>query len=119
MSAKKAQSKNLISLSIRRGDQVAVIAGKDKGKKGKVLSVSAKSERVVVEGVNVVKRHVKPSSTNPQGGIVSKEIGIHASNVMVVDPKTGEPSRIGVRMEAGKKVRFAKKSGTVLPEVKA
>jgi large subunit ribosomal protein L24 len=115
----KAQSKNLKSLSIRRGDEVAVIAGKDKGKKGKVLSVSAKSERVVVEGVNIVKRHVKPSQLNPQGGIVTKEIGIHVSNVMVVDPKTGAPSRIGVRMEGDKKVRFAKKSGTVLPEVKA
>jgi large subunit ribosomal protein L24 len=106
-------------LLVRRGDLVAVIAGKDKGKKGKVLSVSAKTDRVVVEGVNVVKRHVKPSGANPQGGIVSKEAGVHISNVMVVDPKTGSPSRVGIRVEAGKRVRFAKKSGTVLPEVKA
>jgi large subunit ribosomal protein L24 len=106
-------------LLVRRGDQVAVIAGKDKGKKGKVMSVSAKHERVVVEGVNVVKRHARPSSANPQGGIVSKEAGIHISNVMVVDPKSGAPTRVGIRVEGGKRVRFAKKSGTVLPEVKA
>ena len=100
-----AQSKNLNGLSIRRGDEVAVIAGKDKGKKGKVLSVSAKSDRVVVEGVNVVKRHVKPSQLNPQGGIVTKEIGIHVSNVMVVDPDDGRPTRIGSRTETVEKRR--------------
>jgi len=103
-------------LTIRRGDLVAVIAGKDKGKQGKITRVLSKTERVVVEGVNVVKRHMKPSQTNPQGGIVTKESSIHVSNVNLVDPKTGKPTR--VRFDAKTGARVAK-SGAVIPAPEA
>lgn len=73
-----------------------------------------KQNRVIVEGVNIVKKHSKPSQLNPQGGIITKEAPIHVSNVMVLDPKTGEPTRVGFKVEDGKKVRIAKKSGELL-----
>lgn len=101
-------------MKIKKGDKVQVIAGSEKGSQGTVLSVLRKSNRVVVEGVNIAKRHIKPSQSNPDGGIVSKEAPIHASNVMVVDPKTKKPTRIGSDVVKGKKVRVAKKSGTNL-----
>ncbi len=88
-----------------------VMSGKDRGKKGKILKVFRDKDRVIVEGVNIVKKRIKPSAENPQGGIVEKEAPIHISNVMLVDPKTGEPTRIGYRFEDGKKIRYAKKSG--------
>jgi len=100
-------------VSIRKGDQVVVIAGKEKGKKGVVLSVSLKTGRVCVEGLNVVKRHVRASAQSPQGGIVSKELGLHASNVQLFCGKCARGVRFGVRevsAKAGaKKVRVCKR----------
>jgi large subunit ribosomal protein L24 len=102
-------------LHVKTGDTVVVITGKDKGKKGRVLAAFPKENRVLVEGVNMVKKHTKPNPSNPQGGIITKEAPIHASNVMVADPKTGEATRIGHKvLENGNKVRFAKKSGEVI-----
>ncbi|MFX4301210.1 50S ribosomal protein L24 [Alicyclobacillus tolerans] len=100
---------------VKKGDQVIVISGKDKNKKGQVLAVLPKKNRVIVEGVNVVKRHTKPNPNQPEGGIIEKEASIHASNIMLVDPKTGQATRIGHKfLEDGKKVRYAKKSGEIL-----
>ena len=97
---------------IKKDDIVRVIAGKDKGKEGKVTSVDTKTGRIIVEGVNVATKHSKPSQANPNGGIVKKENAIDVSNVMlVVDGKT---TRVGFRYEDGKKVRFAKKTGKTL-----
>ncbi|WP_216831078.1 50S ribosomal protein L24 [Alkalihalobacterium elongatum] len=101
-------------MHVKKGDTVKVISGKDKGKQGVILEAYPKKDRVLVEGVNIVKKHAKPSQDNPQGGIVSKEAAIHVSNVMIIDPKTGEPTRIGYKVEDGKKVRIAKKSGEAL-----
>jgi large subunit ribosomal protein L24 len=102
-------------LHVKKGDQVVVIAGKDKGKKGRILEAYPSEERVLVEGVNLVKRHTKPNAAYPQGGIITKEAPIHVSNVMILDPKTGEPTRIGKRILAdGTKVRYAKKSGEII-----
>lgn len=102
-------------LHIKKGDLVYVLAGKDKGKTGKVLSVLVEANRAVVEGVNIVSKNVKPSAKNPQGGIVKVEAPIHVSNLNLVDPKSGKPTRCGIRVEAdGSKVRIAKKSGEVI-----
>lgn len=102
-------------LHIKKGDLVQVIAGNDKGKQGKVLEVQPGRQRALVEGVNIVSRHTKPNAKNPNGGILKKEGSVHISNLMVVDPKTGEPTRIGRRKnEAGKLERYAKKSGEVI-----
>ena len=101
-------------MHVKKGDKVMVISGKDKGKTGVILAAFPKKDRVLVEGVNIVKKHTKPSQVNPQGGIISQEAPIHVSNVMPIDPKTGEPTRVGYKMEDGKKVRVAKKSGEVL-----
>jgi large subunit ribosomal protein L24 len=99
-------------LKIRKGDLVQVIAGDSKGKQGKVLEVLLKENRAIVEGANQVSKHTKPSATNPNGGIIKKEAPIHVSNLMVVDAKTGKPSRVGKTKNAeGKSVRIAKKSG--------
>lgn len=99
-------------MHVKKDDLVQVITGKNKGKQGKVLSVDTKSNRVVVEGVNIITKHIRPSNVNPEGGIVKKEGPIHASNVMLVDPKTNKPTRVGVEIKDGKKVRVSKKSGT-------
>lgn len=101
-------------MHVKKGDKVMVISGKDKGKTGVILAAFPKKDRVLVEGVNIVKKHSKPSQMNPQGGIISQEAPIHVSNVMPIDPKSGEPTRVGFKMEDGKKVRVAKKSGEVL-----
>ncbi|ASS89822.1 MAG: 50S ribosomal protein L24 [Bacillaceae bacterium] len=101
-------------MHVKKGDKVMVIAGKDKGKQGVILAAYPKKNRVLVEGVNIVKKHAKPSQDNPQGGIISKEAPIHVSNVMPLDPKTGEPTRVGYKIVDGKKVRVAKKSGEIL-----
>ena len=97
------------ALKIKKGDTVKVIAGKDKGKEGKVVLVDAKSSRVIVEGLNIVKRHSKPSTANQKGGIVSKEAPIHISNVALV--VNGETTKVGFEIKDGKKVRIAKKTG--------
>lgn len=97
---------------IRKDDMVIVLAGKDKGASGRVLKVMPKEERVVVEGVNLVKRHTKPDITHPQGGVISKEAPLHLSNVALRDPKTGKPTRVGFKVnDKGRKVRVAKGSG--------
>ena len=98
-------------IHIKKGDTVYVNAGNDKGKTGKVLSVNPDKDRVIVEGVNMVKKHTKPNSKQPQGGIVEQEAGIHISNLQLIDPKSGKPTRVGYKMVDDKKVRFAKKSG--------
>ena len=101
-------------MHVKKGDTVKVISGKDKGKTGVVLTALPKKDRVLVEGVNIIKKHTKPNQANPQGGIVSQEAAIHVSNVMLIDPKSGEPTRVGYKVEDGKKVRVAKKSGEKL-----
>jgi large subunit ribosomal protein L24 len=104
----------LTKLKIKKGDKVVVITGKDKGKSGEVLRVLPKDQRLVVQGVNMVKRHTRPAMGNP-GGIVEKEGTIHVSNVAHLDPKEQKPTRIGFRLLAdGRKVRIAKRSGEVL-----
>lgn len=101
-------------LHVKKDDKVMVITGKDKGKTGRVIVAYPRENRVLVEGINMVKRHTKPSPQNQQGGIIEKEAPIHASNVMLIDPKSGKPTRIGYTMENGKKVRVAKRSGEVI-----
>jgi large subunit ribosomal protein L24 len=101
----------MIKLFIRKNDQVAVIAGKDKGKQGKVLKVDSKSMKLTVEGVNMVKRHVKPSQTNPQGGIVQKEGAIAYSNVLLVSPTTKKPTRAS-KFTRGKKGELVEKTAS-------
>ncbi|WP_050613641.1 50S ribosomal protein L24 [Bacillus testis] len=101
-------------MHVKKGDKVVVISGKDKGKQGVILEAYPKKDRVLVEGVNIVKKHSKPSQVNPQGGIISQEAAIHVSNVMVIDPKTGNPTRVGYKMVDGKKVRVSVKSGESL-----
>jgi large subunit ribosomal protein L24 len=108
----------MAGIKIKRNDQVEVIAGKDKGKRGRVLRVLADKNRVLVEGVMMVKKHVKPNpQRNIKGGIAEQEATIHISNVMVVDAE-GKKTRVGARIEGDKKVRISKASGSVLPEKK-
>jgi large subunit ribosomal protein L24 len=102
----------MASLKIKKGDTVRVIAGKDRDKEGKVLAVDAKKGRVVVEGVNMITKHEKPSAMNQQGGIVNKEAPIDISNVMYLHK--GQPTRIGFKFEGGKKVRVAKSTGETI-----
>ncbi len=105
-------------LHVKKGDDVKVIAGNDKGKEGRVLAVFPKKDRVLVEGINMRVHHDKPSQQNPQGGRIEREAPIHISNVMVIDPNTGEPTRIGrKRIEedgGGRWVRYAKTSGEII-----
>ncbi|MFD0051572.1 50S ribosomal protein L24 [Actinomycetes bacterium NPDC127524] len=101
-------------MHVKKGDKVVVISGKDKGKQGVILEAFPKKNRVLVEGVNIVKKHSKPSQVNPQGGINSREAAIHVSNVMPLDPKSGNPTRVGYKMVDGNKVRVATKSGESL-----
>lgn len=105
-----------MAMSIRKNDQVVVRAGKDRGKKGRVLSVVPDKNRVVVEGVNLIKRHTRPNpQKNIKGGIVEREAPIHASNVMLLDPETNQPTRVGKQVLAdGSRVRIGRKSGSVV-----
>jgi len=97
---------------IKKGDIVYVIAGDDKGKQGRVLEVIRDKNRAIVEGINMMSRHTKPNSKYPQGGIIQKEAPVHISNLMLLDPASGKPTRIGRRLnKEGKLVRYAKKSG--------
>ncbi len=101
-------------LKIKKGDRVVVVTGRDKGKTGEVMRVIPKENRAIVQGVNMVKRHTRPSSTSA-GGIVEKEVSIHISNLAHIDPKTNQASRVGWKfLEDGRKVRFAKRSGEVI-----
>ncbi len=100
-------------LHVKKGDLVAVISGSSKGQEGKVLEVFIKTNRAIVEGINLVKKHTKASETNP-GGINEIESSIHLSNIMLVDPKSGKPTRIGRKKVDGKSVRYSKKSGEII-----
>jgi len=104
---------------LRKNDRVKVISGNNKGKEGKILKIYPAKDRVIVEGVNIIKRHTRPNQKNPQGGISQREAPIHVSNVMLVDPKAGEPTRLGVKVieeEGGKKkrMRYGVKSGEII-----
>jgi large subunit ribosomal protein L24 len=101
--------------NIKKGDLVKVISGEAKGNEGKVVSVDHKNFRVVIEGVNLISKHAKPSAANPQGGIIKKEAGIHISNLMLIDPTTKKADRVGRKADGkGKSVRYFKKSGEVI-----
>jgi large subunit ribosomal protein L24 len=104
----------MIKLKIKTGDIVRVIAGDHKGSEGKVLKVDREKNKAVVEAVNMVSKHTKPSAKSPQGGIIKKEAPIQISNISLIDPKTKETTRVGIRIEGDKKVRFSKKSNQVL-----
>ncbi|MCL9805172.1 50S ribosomal protein L24 [Flavobacterium amniphilum] len=104
----------MIKLKIKSGDIVKVIAGDHKGAEGKVLRVYREKNKAVVEGVNMVSKHTKPSAKNPQGGIVKKEAPMHISNLSLIDPKSKEATKVGFKVEGDKKVRFSKKSNQVL-----
>ena len=100
------------TMKIKKGETVKVITGKDAGSEGKVLSIDAKNGKIVVEGINMVTKHAKPSQANPDGGIIQKEAPIDISNVMLV--VKGQPTKVGFKMDGDKKVRFAKKTGEVI-----
>ena len=103
-----------MAAKIKKGDKVVVLAGRDKGKTGEVLSVAPKDDLAIVRGVNMVKRHTRQTQQT-QGGIISKESRIHLSNIAIADPKTGKPTRVGFKvLEDGRKVRFAKASGDLI-----
>jgi large subunit ribosomal protein L24 len=104
----------MIKLKIKSGDIVRVIAGDHKGAEGKVVSVDREKNKAIVEGVNMVSKHTKPSAKSPQGGIVKKEAPIQISNLALIDPKSKETTKTGTRIEGDKKVRFSKKSNQVL-----
>jgi large subunit ribosomal protein L24 len=102
---------------IKTDDEVLVISGKDRGKRGKVLRVEPKKDRLYVEGLNIVKRHQRPTQTasgQQPGGVIEREGPIHVSNVMLIDPKDGKPTRVGIKIEDGKRLRIAKRSGARL-----
>ncbi|MDE5985988.1 MAG: 50S ribosomal protein L24 [Prevotella sp.] len=101
----------MTKLHIRKDDNVIVLAGKDKGKKGKVLKVLVAEQRAIVEGLNMVKKSQKPSAKNPQGGIVEQEAPIHISNLSLIDPKSGKATRVSIKHEGKNVIRIAKKSG--------
>ena len=104
-----------MAMHVKKNDTVVVISGNHRGKRGKVLKVFPKTMRVIVEGVNLIKRHTRASTKAPQGGIIEKEAPIHVSDVMVVDPKTNAPTRVAHRfLEDGKKVRISKRTGEML-----
>lgn len=100
-------------LKIKKGDQVIVLSGEDKGKTGEILRAMPKDNKVLVQGINLVKKHQKPSQANP-GGIITKEAPIHVSNVSLIDPKSGKATKVGYKDVKGNKVRFARKSGEVI-----
>ncbi len=104
---------------LRKGDQVVVISGKDKGKTGKIARVLVEDDKVVVEGVNLIKRHMRPTPKAPQGGILEREAPLYASKVMPIDPKTGKGTRVRFKIDGDKKVRIAVKSGEELPAAAA
>ncbi len=102
-----------MAAKIKKGDRVVVLTGKDKGRQGEVLKVLPKEQRLVVQGLNMVQRHTRPTQFDPQGGIKNKEAPLHLSNVAIVD-SNGKPTRVGFRVEGDKKVRFAKTTGEVI-----
>lgn len=98
-------------LHIKKGDNVYVLAGEDRGKEGRVLKVLVQKQKAIVEGVNMVTKATKPNAQHPQGGLVKMEAPIAISNIALIDPKTGKPTRVGIRRENGKSIRISKKSG--------
>ncbi len=99
-------------LNIKKGDTVFVITGEYKGQKGRVLEISREKNKAIIEGINMISKHTKPNSKHPQGGIIKQEAPVHLSNLMIVDPSSGEPTRIGRKLnKANKLVRYSKKSG--------
>ncbi|SRR5574344_724668 len=98
-------------LHIKKGDEVIVLAGKNKNSKGKVLKVLVKEEKAIVEGVNMVSKSTKPNAQNPQGGIIKQEAPIHISNISLIDPKSGKPTRVSIKHEGKNVIRVSKKSG--------
>jgi large subunit ribosomal protein L24 len=120
VSAKTRHAAKRRALKIRRDDQVQVIAGKDRGKRGRVLRVEPATQRVYVEGLNMIKRHTRPRQVRDAqraesvGGVIEREGPIHVSNVMLIDPKGGKPTRVGIVHEAGRRYRVTKASGTRL-----
>lgn len=104
----------MTNTKIHKGDKVIVIAGKDRNKTGKVEKVLIKNNRAIITGVNIVKKHLKRSTDNPQGGIVDKTLSIHLSNVMVLDPKTDKPTRVSYGVSGKEKIRVAKRSGDII-----
>ena len=111
----KMKVKSRKKLHIRKGDTAIVIAGNDKGKKGKVLEVIREKNRAIIEGVNMITKHVKPSANNPEGGIERTEAPLHISNIMLVDPSSGETTKIGRKLnDEGKLQRFSKKTGELI-----
>ena len=109
-----SNQKYLVKTKFRKGDEVVVISGSSKGQSGTIDRLDRKNNRVFVSGINVRKRHLKPNASNPDGGIVDKTLPVHLSNVAIVDPKTKKPSRIGFKVEDGKKVRVSRASGSAL-----
>ena len=107
-------SKYQEKIKLKKGDEVIVLAGKDRGQTGKIDRVDPKAYRIFVSGLNIAKRHTRPGSSSEEGGIIDKAMSLHVSNLALVDPKTKKASRIGYKLQDGKKVRFAKASGTVL-----
>src|SRR5699024_5353950 len=101
-------------MHVKKGDKVSVISGKDRGKHGTILETYTKNDRVLVAAINMINKHAKPSKENPQGGILNPEAAIHVSDVMTIEPKSGEPTRVSYNDIDGKKVRIAKKSGESL-----
>ena len=101
----------MTKLHIKKGDEVIILAGKDKGQKGKVLKVFVKEQRALVEGANMVSKSTKPSAKHPQGGIVKQEAPIHISNLSLIDPKSGKATRVSIKHEGKNVIRIAKKSG--------
>lgn len=115
MKKQNEQKRFLPKLKVKKDDNVIVLSGEDKGKKGRVIEVQPDKGRVLVEGVNIISRHTKPNTAgSAQGGIIKKEAPIHISNVALVDPKSGEATRVGRKLEKGKLVRYSKKSGEVI-----
>ncbi|MCX8676983.1 MULTISPECIES: 50S ribosomal protein L24 [Apibacter] len=104
----------MAKVKIKKGDKVQVLAGSYRGKQGQVLVIYPEKNRAIVEGVNIVKKHRKPSAENPQGSIIEKEASIHISNLALLDPKSGKPTRVSYKMDGEKKVRVATKSGEVI-----
>ena len=102
-----------MAAKIKKGDSVVVLTGKDKGRRGTILKVLPTEDRVVVQGINMVQRHTRPSQTNPNGGIVNKEASLHVSNVAIADAN-GKPTRVGFKVDGDKKVRVAKTTGDVI-----
>jgi large subunit ribosomal protein L24 len=101
----------MVKLHIRKGDEVIILTGKDKGQKGKVLKVLVKEQKAIVEGWNMVSKSMKPSAKNPQGGIVKQEAPIHISNLSLIDPKSGKPTRVSIKHDGKNVIRISKKSG--------